>query len=79
MTSTATTCDFLKKSSKKLNKDNIIETLDQAEALELHYLMVNSNIDIFKCPMKNLFLISRVWKTWRKSGGPAAQIRVRYK
>jgi hypothetical protein len=34
--------------------------LDQAKAPEWHEVIVNVNIDIFECLMKNLFLISSV-------------------
>jgi hypothetical protein len=45
---------------KQLDQDEIIEILDQAKAWdpEWHEAMVNANIDILKCHIKNLCLIS---------------------
>jgi hypothetical protein len=49
---------FPEENSKQLDQDEIIEILDQAKAPEWHEAVVNSNIEIFKCLMKNLCLIS---------------------
>jgi hypothetical protein len=54
--------------SKQLDQVEIIEILDQAKAPELHEAMVNAIIDILIQLMKNLFLISSFWRTWRRSG-----------
>jgi hypothetical protein len=49
---------FSEENPKQLDQDGIIEILDQAKAPEWHGAMVNANIDILKCLMKNLCLIS---------------------
>jgi hypothetical protein len=49
---------FPDENPKKLDQDEIIEILDQSNAPEWHEAMVNANIDILKCLMKNLCLIS---------------------
>jgi hypothetical protein len=49
---------FPEENPKQLDQDETIETLDQAKAPECHEAMVNANIDIFKCFMKNMCLIS---------------------
>jgi hypothetical protein len=49
---------FPEENPKQLDQDEIIEILDQSKAPEWHEEMVNANIDILKCLMKNLFLIS---------------------
>jgi hypothetical protein len=64
--------------TKQLDQDEIIEILDQAKALEWHEAMVNAKIYILKCIMKNLCLISRVWRTWRRSGIPTVPILPHY-
>jgi hypothetical protein len=51
---------FPEENSKQLDQDEIIEILDQAKAPEWHEAMVNANIDILKCLMKNLCLITSV-------------------
>jgi hypothetical protein len=53
---------FPEENSKQLDQDEIIEILDQAKAWypEWHEAMVNANNDIFKCLIKNQFLISSV-------------------
>jgi hypothetical protein len=50
MTSTFTCCFFPEENPKQLYQDEIIEILDQAEAVdpEWHEAMVNTNIDIFE-------------------------------
>jgi hypothetical protein len=62
MTSTAACYIFLKKTPKHLDQDEIIEILDQAKGRypEWHEAMVKANIDILKCHMKNLCIISSV-------------------
>jgi hypothetical protein len=45
---------------KQIDQDEIIEILNQDKAPECHEAMVNANIDILKCLMKNLCLISSV-------------------
>jgi hypothetical protein len=49
---------FPEENPKQLDQDEIIEILDQAKAPEWYEAMVNANIDILKCLMKNLCLIS---------------------
>jgi hypothetical protein len=63
---------FPEENPKQLDQDEIIEILDQAKARdpEWHEAMVNANFDIFEFHMKNQFLISSVWITWRRSGTP---------
>jgi hypothetical protein len=53
---------FLEENPKQLDQDEIIEILDQAMAWdpEWHEAMVNANIDIFECLIKNLCLISSI-------------------
>jgi hypothetical protein len=53
---------FPEENPKQLDQDEIIEMLDQAKAMdpEWHEAMVNANIDILTCLMKNLCLISSV-------------------
>jgi hypothetical protein len=63
---------------KQFDQDEIIEILDQYKAPERHEAMVNANIDIMKCLMKNLFLISSVYRTWRRSGAPMVPILPHY-
>jgi hypothetical protein len=63
---------------KQLDQDEIIEILGQDKAPEWHEAMKNANIDIMKCLMKNLFLISSIWKNWRRSGAPMVQILLQY-
>jgi hypothetical protein len=65
---------FSDKNPKQLDQDEITESLDQANAPECQKVMVNSNIDILKCLVRNLFLISSFWRTWRKSGAPTVPI-----
>jgi hypothetical protein len=67
---------FPEENPKQLDQDEIIEILDQAKDWdpEWHEAMVNANIDFFKCLMTNLFLISSVWRTWRRSGAPTVPI-----
>jgi hypothetical protein len=54
---------FRKKTPKQLDQDEIIEFLDHAK-------VPDTNIDILKFLMKNLFLISSIWINWRRSGAP---------
>jgi hypothetical protein len=49
---------FPEENPKQLDQDEIIEILDQAKAPEWHEAMVNANIEILKCLMRNLCLIS---------------------
>jgi hypothetical protein len=67
---------FHEENPKQLDQDEIIEILDQAKARDpvWHEVMVNANIDILKCFMENLCLISIVWRTWRRSGAPTVPI-----
>jgi hypothetical protein len=53
---------FPEESPKQLNQDEIIDILDQAKARdpEFNEAMVNADIDVLKCLMKNLCLISSV-------------------
>jgi hypothetical protein len=69
---------FSEENPKQLDQDEIIEILDQAKATELHEEMVNANIDILKCLMKNVCLISRAKRTWRRSGTPTVPILPHY-
>jgi hypothetical protein len=59
---------FPEENPKQLDQDEIIEILHQAKAMdpEWHEAMVNANIDILKCLMKNHFHISSVWRTCRR-------------
>jgi hypothetical protein len=51
---------FPEENPMQFDQDEIIEILDQAKAVdpEWHLAIVNANIDILKCLMKNLCLIS---------------------
>jgi hypothetical protein len=69
---------FPEENPKQLDQDEIIEILDQVKAPEWHEAMVNANIDILKCFMKNKFLISSVWRAWRRSGTPTVQNLLHY-
>jgi hypothetical protein len=71
---------FLEENPKNLDKDQIIEILDQAKARypEWHKAMANDNIDILKRHLKKQFCISSVWRTWRRSGTPTVQILLHY-
>jgi hypothetical protein len=51
---------FPEETPKQLDQDEIIEILDQFKAPEWYEAMVNANIDIFKCLMRDLCHISRV-------------------
>jgi hypothetical protein len=61
---------------KQLDQGEIMEILDQAKTLhpEWHEAIVNANIDIFEIFHVNEFLISRVWRTWRRSCAPTVRI-----
>jgi hypothetical protein len=56
---------FPEENPKQLDQDEIIEILDQAKSRdpEWHVAMVNANIDILKCLMKNLFLLASIYRT----------------
>jgi hypothetical protein len=69
---------FPEENPKQLDQDEIIEILDQTKAPEWHEAMVNANIDILRCLMKNLCLISSIWRTWRRSGVPTVPILPHY-
>jgi hypothetical protein len=45
---------------------------------EWYEAMVNATLIFLKCLMRNLFLTSRVWRTWRRSGVPTVQVRLYY-
>jgi hypothetical protein len=51
---------FSEENPKYLDQDEIIGILGQSKAPEWHEAMVNANVDIFKCLLKNLCLISSV-------------------
>jgi hypothetical protein len=59
---------FPEENNKQLDQDEIIEILDQDKTPEWHEVMVMPKLKFLKCLMKNLCLISRVWRTWRRSG-----------
>jgi hypothetical protein len=63
---------------KQFDQDEIIKILDQDKAPEWHEAMKNAKLTFLKCLMKNLFLISSIWKTWRISGAPMVQILLHY-
>jgi hypothetical protein len=69
---------FPEENPKQLDQDKIIEIFDQAKAPEWHEAMVNTNIDILKCLMKNQLFISGVWRTWRRSSAPTVWILLYY-
>jgi hypothetical protein len=60
---------FPEENLKQLDQDEIVENIDEAKAPEIHKVMVNANIDILKCILKNLCLISSVWNN---GTGPAS-------
>jgi hypothetical protein len=69
MTSTAAFCIFLE-IPKQIDEDEIIEILDQAKASILsgmkRWLVLT--LKFSKYLIKNQFLISSVWRTWRRLG-----------
>jgi hypothetical protein len=69
---------FPEENPKQLDQDEIIEIVDQAKAPEWHETMFNANIEILKCLMRNQFLISSAYRTWRRSGTPTVPILPHY-
>jgi hypothetical protein len=73
---------FPEENLKQLNQDEIIEILDQAKPRNgilndmKRWLM--PTMKFLKCLMRNKFLISIVWRTWRRSGAPTVQILLHY-
>jgi hypothetical protein len=65
---------FPEENLKQFDQDEIIEILVQAKASEWNEGMVDIKIDILKCYIKNQFLISSVWRTWRRSDEPMVSI-----
>jgi hypothetical protein len=61
---------FPEENPKQLDHDEIIEILHQTKAKnpEWHEEWLIQSLIFLKCLMKNLFLISSVWKTWRRLG-----------
>jgi hypothetical protein len=62
--------------TKQLDQDEVIEILDQAKTWDPEWpeTMVNANIDIFKCLMRNQFVTSSIWRIWGRTGALMVQI-----
>jgi hypothetical protein len=74
---------FPEENPKQLVQDEIIEILHQAKTLdpEWHEGMkqwLMKTFTFLKCSMKNQFLISSIWRTWRRSDAPTAPILLHY-
>jgi hypothetical protein len=56
---------FPEEKHKQLDQDEIIEIIDQSKPMdpEWHESMMNANIEILKYMMRDLFLISSVWRS----------------
>jgi hypothetical protein len=69
---------FPEEKPKLLDQDEIIKILDKAKDKDpgWHERMVPSNF--FEMYLRNLFHISCVWRTWRRSGPPMVPILSHY-